>query len=66
MMIEQIKPTVLSVFRGEKNHLGKVIPKRRVPRPFRWPIATRTRPRRSPTRRLPRTPRTPRPGRAGA
>ncbi len=30
MMIDQIKPTVLSVFRGEKNHLGKVIPKRRV------------------------------------
>jgi len=30
MTTEHMKPTILSVFRGEKNQLGKVIPKRRV------------------------------------
>lgn len=30
MKEELTKPTILSVFRGEKNHLGKVIPQRRV------------------------------------
>lgn len=30
MTNEQVKPTVLSVFRGEKNNLGRVVPKRRV------------------------------------
>ncbi len=30
MTNEQVKPTVLSVFRGEKNSLGRVVPKRRV------------------------------------
>lgn len=30
MTVEQNKPTILSVFRGDKNQLGKVILKRRV------------------------------------